>query len=279
MSNNLFGRIATINIAPPTGGIGKAFSYPPFGIEFDQKMQVGMPGTASIRLINPNDDTVKLTSPSVSKNVTKGCIVTIDAGYKNLHGTCLVGQAHNRSIKREGANVILQMDVSDSTYLWLNRTISQTYSNQAYSSILKQLFTAAGLSPAGINVGSDSTPPKFTAKGSFSHVINKICTATASTFYFKNGMLYVDPVDPKDARTEQYLSPSTGLIGNPEAATVMGELGVKFQTLFFYNFNAHDIVMLDSKDYDEANVRIRIITKKFSTIGQCFCEVEGTFVK
>lgn len=274
----LFNRIARVTFTPPAGGEGRVFTSPPFSIEFDQKISVNAMTTTTLRLYNPNDDTIKITSPDISKKYLSGPRVMIDAGFDEFVGTCCTGDIIMRSIKRQGSDVLMELQIQDQTRVWANATISQTWVNQLASVILSDMCAAVGLNSKNIILGADKTIVKYSAKGTFQKYVVDLCAQTNSQYYFKNGVFYIYPKDPKKSVTVQYLAPGTGLLGIPEPCLTSGKPGIKFQTLFLYNVNAGDYVQIDSKQFPKASVRIMTGTKKFSSFGKSLCDFEGQLV-
>ena len=274
----LFNRVAEVTITPPDGVVGKLFSCPPFAMEFDQKIAVGSQTTTTLKLINPNMDTINASTPKLINGITKGAEVVISAGYEGSYGTCCVGEAYVQKIQKANTEVTMSLEITDQTSVWSDALVSKSWQNQPASKIIKEMCSLIGLNAGNIVLGVDKTYPSCTCKQPFSQIVKWMCEDTKSEYYFQNGVFYIQPVQPASKKSVQYLSPATGLIGIPEPTTTNGIKSVKFQTLFFYNLNAGDYIQIDSAEFKKATARIMNGTKKFSTYGSSLCDFEAQLI-
>jgi hypothetical protein len=261
--SQLYKRVATINIG------GREFKCPPFDIEFEQKVVIGALTMTECRLYNPNNDTIKAAEGKKTGNYTDGPQVTIDAGYEDDHGTCVLGKSATYEVKRSKADTILSMKIYDETSRWANAVIATTYKNQSASSIIKAIASKVGIKTDAVSVGTDKTYTTFTAMY-FRDALQKLCNDTGSELFFQNGVLTVQSKTAKGTARAVLLNTGTGLIGVPEKS----QNGIKFQTLFLYKLMGGSIVKIESKNYNSA---FKIITgkKTFSTFGKSECEFEA----
>ena len=276
--STMFNRVAKVTISPPLGGVGRTFDCPPFFIEFDQKLNINGTTTTTLKIFNPNSDTIEASTASIINGNLRGANVSINAGYFNASGTCCVGEAYSRTIKRQGTDIVLTLEISDTPYKFSTALVAKSWNNQLVSQIISDACQSVGIAIGTIDLGADQTLKNYSAKSSFSSVIRKLCNQTKSQFYFKNGLLNIDPLRPKNKVVAQYLDETSGLIGNPETKISNMIKSMSFQTLFFYNLNLGDYVQINSQNFRNTIGRIITGNKKFSMSGQCQCEFEAQMI-
>ncbi|PJZ49217.1 phage protein [Leptospira saintgironsiae] len=259
--SKLFNRVAKVNIG------GREFSYPPFSIEFTQEQKIGNLQSATLKLYNPAPETVRVFE---AKKKGGGKIfpkVTVSAGYKEDSGTVVLGEAINYSVSQSGLDRVLEVQISDSTTKWSTAIVNKSYKKSSASSIIKDACKTVGIDPGEIELGEDKTYESMTIRG-FNESIRKIALDTKSEFYFRNGLLTLQPKTSKKKKVT-LLNSSSGLLDKPEKTAK----GYKIKTLFLYALSVGMIVKIESK---EVNITAKIVkgVKNFSTFGDAGCEFE-----
>lgn len=265
MSTNLYNRIANINIG------GRVFTYPPFSVEFDQSFEIGRITTSTVKLYNPSPDTVKVSEAKKSGTTYTFPKITVNAGYVDSNGTCIVGEISKYKVTTSGPDRILELTVNDATETWANAIINKSWSNTKASVILKDILATVNVSSTAIELENDLTFKKLTV-WTFRDGLQKITQATGSEYYFINGVLTIGKKTPKQ-KTVFNLTPQSGLISRPEK--IQG--GIKFKTLFFYQIGPGTVVKIVSAEYDKSFKVVRG-KKRFSTFGDANCEFEAVEV-
>jgi hypothetical protein len=266
MGKKLFNKVCTLTIG------NREYKYPPFDIEFDQK--IGESPVTEVRLYNPNEDTV--TAVSKINAAGEGPKVAIDAGYSEIHGVCVNGYVTTFNIKKERMDKVLIFQVKDAANK-LIRVINKTYNNQSAANVLKDLVSIAGVTCDTIQLGIDTVNYKSFTASTFDWALEIILKDTKSKAYYNNGFMSVLPASFKTKPKEGYiLSKDSGLINVPERAIVGGIAGIRLQTLFLFNLNLGNIFKLDSK-YTNINgtYQIAVGKKKFSSFQRSFCDFEA----
>ncbi|PJZ24401.1 hypothetical protein CH352_14420 [Leptospira hartskeerlii] len=259
--STLFNRVAKVNIG------GREFSYPPFSIEFTQEQKIGNLQSATLKLYNPSPETIQVFE---AKKKGSGKIfpkVTVSAGYKEDSGTVVLGEAINYSVSQNGVERILEVKISDSTTKWSTAIVNKSYKKSSAVSVIKDACKSIGIDPGEIELGENKTYDSITVRG-FSDSIRKIAADTKSEFYFRNGLLTLQPKNSKKKQVT-LLNSYSGLLDKPEKTAK----GYKIKTLFLYSLCVGMIVKIESKD---VNLTAKIVkgTKNFSTFGDANCEFE-----
>lgn len=260
---NLYNRLASLNIA------GRLFKYPPFSIEFEQTLKIGVPSSTIAKLYNPAPETIKACEKKGTGPATVFPHVIISAGYEQENGTCVIGKLYDYKVDRKGVDTILECKISDETLKWQNALVNVTYRQMMASAILTAVLAKVGISTDGVTLGSDKLYSTFTAT-TFRSALQKITADTNSEYYFSNGTLKVQSKTARNVKKVYVLSPSTGLLETPQKT----QRGYKFKTLFFYKINVGDYVKLQTS---KINTTLKIIQgkKTFSTFANAFCDWEA----
>lgn len=262
----LFNRVCTMTIGDDPG---RKFEGPPFSIDFEQKLAAKVPNATTAHLYNPNDDTVAAATPKKVGNVIKNPQIIIDAGYENEHGVCVLGQIYATEIKRQGPNRILELKISDFTSKWIYAIINQTFVKMSATKIINSILGIAGIASDNVEVGKEKVYQSFTAS-TLSWALTQICRDTESDFFFKAGIITIQPKAPKGMKTATRLNSSTGLLNRPEKTS----RGIKFQTLFMYDLTGGSLVQIESKNINGV-YSIFNGSKKFSSYSNSECEFEA----
>lgn len=255
----LFYKKASVNIA------GTVFTYPPFSIEFSQSLKIGKITTTKVKLYNPAPATIKLAESTKSGKTRLYSNIIVDAGYIKDFGTAVLGEIMDYSVIKKGQDIVLEMSVSDKTSKWANAQIGQVWKNTRASTIIFEMMSTVGIT-SEINLGEDKNYSKFAAT-KFREALKKIVKDTESQFYFKNGILKIEPKVAAQDRTVLFISPETGLLGKIEKIAK----GFKFQTLFFYKIQIGDIIKIQDKNTPSSIVKIIEGKKNFATFRKSTC--------
>ena len=121
--NELFDRVCSVIIG------GKEFNSPPFSIEFNQTAKIGTLMACSLKLYNPNNDTIRMFEAKKAGQVKIYPKILIDAGYKEKHGTCTIGEVSDFKVSYGPPDRILEAKIGDISSKWINGIINQTYNN------------------------------------------------------------------------------------------------------------------------------------------------------
>ena len=154
--SDLYKRIASVKIG------NRVFTFPPFSVEFDQTIKIGVPTTTTLKLYNPASDTIRACEATGAGLAKKYPQVTIDAGYEEEHGTCVIGSVYKYEVKKQGADRVLECSISDQTMNWQNAIINKTWKRTSGSVILKDMLASLGIT-ASVSLGTDKTYVTFTA--------------------------------------------------------------------------------------------------------------------
>ena len=107
--SKLFSKVCTLTMS------GRQYTYPPFDIEFDQKIAAGVPAITEVKLYNPNEDTI--TAISKINNAGIGPAVVIDAGFEEIHGVCVNGYVTTFNVKKDHVDKVLNFQDRDELVL------------------------------------------------------------------------------------------------------------------------------------------------------------------
>jgi hypothetical protein len=256
----LFKKICNLNIA------GKLFTYPPFSIEFEQTFSADKPSVTKAKLYNPNRDTIKAAEGKIRGQTKEYPSIQIEAGFEDDYGTVCVGEVNDYKIITQGVDIILELTVGDMTGAWSNMMIGESYKNMGGDAIAKDIMKKSGIN-ANVVMGEIKKFRTFSAS-SFKDALQKLTKETKSTFYIKNGTLFIEPKNPTGKKSVAYISPTSGLKGGIEKDAK----GYKFKTLFMYKIGMSDVVQIEDKFYSKTNVRVIEGKKVFSTFGNAECE-------
>jgi hypothetical protein len=259
--SKLFDRICTVTIDE------KAFKSPPFSIEFTQTAKIGTLMSNVLKLYNPSNDTIKLFESKKIGGKTIYPKILIEAGYKELNGTCTIGEVTDFKVSFGPPDRIIEAKIGDISGKWINGYVNQTYNNMSAKFVLTAMFASVGVLASSIELGQSKSYPSITIR-KFSDAVRQICRDTKSEFTFKNGLIRISPITPR-LKKAKLLSPTTGLIGKPEKIPS----GYKIKTLFIYDIEVGDYVMVESQDLKNS-FKITSYKKTFSSFGNAECEFE-----
>jgi len=261
--NKLFNTTAQMTIAGT-----REFNAPPFAIEFEQSFEIGKPSSTTAKLYNPAPDTIKACEAIRKGRSFTYPTVSIDAGYVESQGTCVLGEIIEYKVSQSGPDKVLEMKISDKTSRWANALINKTWRNTKASVILSEMLSSVGIDAGAAEFGQDKLYKTLSVRY-LKNGIKKIARDTNSEFYFDNGVFTMVPQSPRQKKVIS-LAYDSGLIERPEKT----KIGVKFNTLFMYQIVINSYVQITT-DTINGIFRVRRGKKTFSTIGSSQCEFEG----
>ena len=264
--NSLFYKKASVNIG------GTVFTYPPFSIELSQTIKIGAITTSKLKLYNPSPSTVKLAESTKKGKTMVYPEITVEAGYIKDYGTAILGEIVDYNVTKKGTDTVLEMSISDKTSKWANAQIGKSWRNTRASVILQDILGSVGIT-GEMSLGDDKVYSRFSAM-SFRETLKNIAKDTDSQFYFKNGVLKIEPKEPASDRNVLYISPETGLLGKVEK----NSKGFRFQTLFFYKIQAGDILKIKDKNMESSLVKVYEGKKNFATFRKSTCTFQAVEV-
>jgi hypothetical protein len=238
-------------------------------MEFEQTLKIGRLTQTKARLYNPNPQTIRTAEPLKIGRRKIFTEVIIDAGYIDDFGTAVLGLIHDFKVTTKKADIILEMTIGDATNKWINSLVNKSWKNSFANVILNEILLDVGII-GDVQLGNPKFYRTFTAR-TFKGAINKISNDTDSQFYFKNGILKIEPKTAIRTRQVLFLDPTSGLLNKIEKT----KNGFRFKTLFFYKINAGDIVQIEDKNTPISTVKIFKGKKKFSSFGKSECLFEA----
>jgi len=260
--SRLYNRVAQLNVN------GREFNYPPFSIEFEQNVAVGSLSSATVKLYNPAPDTIKAAEGIKEGRSFTYPYLTVDAGYSDNFGTCIIGEISDYKVSQSGADKILEMKVSDKTKDWANALINKTWKNTRANVIIRSMLATIDIDIGDINLGDNKLYTNLSVMY-LRDGLKKIMKDTLSEYNFNSGVIEINPKTPTLKKVIQ-LTYTSGLIGKPEKT----QSGLKFKTLFMYQLNSGSIVNIVTNTINK-NFKIKKGVKKFSTFGDSYCEWEA----
>lgn len=248
MSNLLYFRECQIIIG------NRSFTSPPFSIDFSVDFTTGgKPAQATVKLLNPNDETVA----ACEKQGTQNQNIIINAGYHNDVGNVFLGEIQSHTSKKQGSGRVLEIKAGDKSGLWQSARVSRTWGS-GISAV--QVMTDI-LSDLGIQAGKiEPDEPKVYHRGitlntTLPQAMKQLANDTNSEFYLRNGRAFFQSKSVPGTRTGVLLNSDTGLIGNPEKS----DKKWKLKSLFQYRIQAGELVRVQSR---ELNSDLKVINGK-----------------
>lgn len=262
----LFGRVASLEILPKTGS-GKEFTYPPFDIEFETN--IGPMNLTTVTLYNVNEDTMNLIGAKAKGSGVQYPSAFLNAGYKDENGLVVSGEVIRPKLKQEGTNRILEFQISANAGSWSSSYIMKTYSKLPAMTVILDILDRGNIKPGRINI-TDNKIVNFSANTSLGDCIRRFCGLTKTQYWFQDGLLHIDSLQPQKKPSAIFLDDSSGLIGAPEK----GQKTWKIKSLFRHKFKQNMIVSVKGGSLD-ADCRILKGKHVFSTLqSECYSELE-----
>lgn len=262
----LFGRVASLEILPKVG-LGKEFRYPPFDFEFETELD--KLNLTRVTIYNVNEDTLRLIG---AKSTGKGFqypTAMLSAGYKDENGLVVSGEVILPKFKQEGTERKLEFQISGNAGSWSSFYIMKTYSNLPAQTVILDILNQGNLKPGRITLGENKIV-NFSANTALGDCITRFCNLTKSQYWFQDGFLHIDSLDPMKKTSSVYLDHSSGLIGVPEK----GQKTWKVTSLFRHKFKKNMIITVKGGKLD-SECRIVSGKHKFSTFdSSSFSELE-----
>ncbi|TGK21683.1 phage protein [Leptospira kmetyi] len=262
----LFGRVAALEILPKTGS-GKEFTYPPFDIEFET--EIGPMNLTTVTLYNVNQDTMNLIEGKSKGGGLQYPSAFLNAGYKDENGLVVSGEVIRPKMTQDGTNRILEFQISANAGAWSSFYIMKTYSKLPAMTVILDILDRGDLKPGRINI-ADNKIINFSANTSLGDCIRRFCSLTKTQYWFQDGLLHIDSLQPQKKPSAIFLDDSSGLIGTPEKEQTTW----KIKSLFRHKFKKNVIVSVKGGGLD-ADCRIVKGKHFFSTLkSECYSELE-----
>jgi|GEM_PF-5502255 len=243
----------------------KTFSYPPFSIEFETEEDLDVLRSTTIRLYNPNDDTLSSCKGEKKGQITEYPLIEVEAGYKDNMGKVFKGEIIDYKLKKTKVDRILEIQVADKTALiWATKIINKTYQDMKASEIIKDM---AGDRSGYISLGNDKFYKRFVARR-FHYAVRRIAKETGSNYYCTNGYLNMKPAGFIE-NNAIILGFDSGLIDIPEY--IKG--GYRIKTLFLYELTPGRSIKLQTKNI-KSIFRVKNVKKMFSSFKDSYCVAE-----
>ncbi|EMO53166.1 phage protein [Leptospira noguchii] len=262
----LFGRTVSLEILPATG-VAKEFCYPPFNFEFETELD-GL-NLTQVTMYNVNEETLRLVSARMKEKKFQYPSALLNAGYKDENGLVVSGEIIHPKWKQEGTNKKLEFQISGSAGAWTRTYIMKTYTNLPARNVIIDILNQGNLKPGRIQLGINKIV-NFSANTELGDCIRRFCNLTKSQYWFQDGQIHFDSLDPSKKNSVIFLDHSSGLIGVPEK----GQNTWKLTSLFRHKFKKNMIVSVKGGGLD-SECRIVGGKHKFSTLNtDCFSELE-----
>lgn len=203
-----------------------------------EKGQKDSPNKAKISLFN--------LSLNVREALGKGWLVRVKAGYQGLTETLFVGAAAKATSRREGPDIITDLECADGEKALLASVYHQAYPpGTTLPRILQDVAGAMDVDP-GIALGIPKTvyTRGITVHGSCRDILTRLLRKEGVEFSVQNGRLNIIPLKHHNGRQALILSAKTGLIGVPSISGT----DITFEALLNPRLVPGQLVRVDSKN-------------------------------
>jgi len=268
--SQLFSRVAEVAITPTLGGIAKTFSYPPFRIDFETEFDQF--NSTKLRLYNPNQDTINSIESKTIGGVKRYPDIFVTAGYRDLSGICCSGKIYKYKVSNQSTDRILELECTEQAGVWSNTSIYKSYSKMTAETIIQQILASTDIKVGKIELSKNPTI-RFTAT-SLQKSITDLCKLTESQFFFRDGEIYIQPLESTPVPSQILLDYTSGLIGKPEK---IGDKKWKIQSLFRPEYRRNLVLYVKGGDLD-SQIKIVKGKNKFSSHAQANADFEGVEV-
>lgn len=240
--DGVFGSMATVKSGDVT--ISSESLDLEFAVPFDDDME---PNEAEIIVYNLSDNTIK--------QLKKGSVISIEAGYKGDTGVLFQGYIAKVKTHRDSADKVTTIKAMDDIKKHSIQSLSFKAGTKA-SYILKTLIGKTGIPLAVFKVRRDHTyKDSQTVDGDLMENIKKYAEVCGISVYVSKGRIYARYIKEGD-NLNFIVSEETGMIGSP--SSFMEEVkaedfvetveGYEVEMLLQYRMCAGAIVMLKSQD-------------------------------
>ncbi len=245
----------------------------PLGLTFQSFFNINGGYETTANIYNPSEETIANVAPGTSLKS-----ITIEAGYENDYGVCIIGEIYNYSVQNNGAETILSLKIGDSTTKWANKLINNTWRKNAKASeMVQDIANALGLDTGKIQVGQDITYSRETSFTTHARkALKQMALETNSHFFVRNGRLYFQPKNDQGVQTGVQLSASSGLLNKPEKINIENTESWKIKSLFNYKIGAAENIQVQSSTFSGTAKVIR--GQHFYGIKEGFTQIEVTGV-
>lgn len=259
MNEPYYMRVCSMNIG------GRVIEYPPMTLEFETEFSAaGASAQTKAKIYNPSQKTVA----ACNKTGNQYPKITIDAGYKADHGTCVTGEIVKYEFKK-GPDDVLSLFIGDRTSLWNGAMVNRTWRGAITAdAVIRQVLGDVSVTAAKVELGTNKVYENLAFCGvSLQSAMDRIARDTKSRFIFKNGQAFF--LSEKAVQGSAiYLKPETGLLEAIQTPT-----GYKIKSLFNYKIWAGSLIVVKTGG-SEVNCKAGKGKHTFSTAGAAITEIE-----
>jgi len=208
----LFDRVASLTVGKPNG---KAVEIRDLRFAFSVEKGSGEnPNSCTCRVYNLNQDSRALVE-------TVNSVLILKAGYKRDVGelTIFTGTVTRAITKREGADLVTELEMSDSGLEYRDKKTSFSFApGVSAGQVLSNIAATFGLPvrPLPTEITQKQYPDGFAFVGRSREAMAKACEYLGLEWSLQNREVQILKKGKAVAMQAFVLSPDTGLIGSPE---------------------------------------------------------------
>jgi hypothetical protein len=232
--------------------IGKRDYQLPYTLTFQSDFSMKGRSNTRAYIFNPSEETIENVAPRKGENQK----ITIDAGFTNDHGICIIGEIYHYNVSKQGFKRYLELFISDSITQFSGIKISKTWDKGVKaSSVINDIVGISGIDPGKIEIKNDKTYERgITFNTHIQRALYQMKKETESDFFLRNGKLYFLPKNDPGIKTGIELSSTTGLLDKPEILAMNKNGKYVFQgsvkSLFNYRVGPGEHINIISEDYN-----------------------------
>lgn len=205
--------------AGPPGSVGfEIGGTTPYALHISfsvQKQELESSNTAKVQVWNLNQQNLATLE-------SENCFLTLKAGYGNTMPVILSGTVSHTGTKKDGSDVLTEIEVVDGLMEVRDTWVSLSYSGQVNTKkILDDTAAQMGLTVTySYNATFSDIPNGFSFVGQAKHALSKACAVSGLEWSIQNGVLQIKKPGDVMNREAYVLSPETGLIEIPERVQI-----------------------------------------------------------
>ena len=180
-----------------------------------QKQELESSNTAKVQVWN-------LSKQNLATLEAENCCLTLKAGYGNTMPVILSGTVSHVSTRKDGSDVLTEIEVVDGLMEVRDTWVSLSYAGQVNSKkILDDTAAQMGLTVTySYNATFSDIPNGFSFVGQAKNALSKACAVSGLEWSIQNGVLQIKKPGDVMNREVYVLSPETGLIEIPERVQI-----------------------------------------------------------
>lgn len=205
--------------AGPPGSVGfEIGDTTPYALHISfsvQKQELESSNTAKVQVWN-------LNKQNLATLEAENCYLVLKAGYGNTLPVILSGTVSHISTKKDGSDVLTEIEVVDGLMEVRDTWVSLSYAGQVNSKkILDDTAAQMGLTVTySYNATFADIPNGFAFVGQAKNALSKACAVSGLEWSIQNGVLQIKKPGDVMNREVYVLSPETGLIEIPERVQI-----------------------------------------------------------